>query len=325
LLVLSASDIKLPAMAKAAQNSDHDHLLDAVALVVVDVQERLLPAMADPEVFTDRVAFSIEAAKLFGLKIIFTEQVPEKLGRTPPRLKMLAPKARVFSKSSFSAFQAKGIQDYLRDLNIYHLLICGLETGVCIYQTALQASDLELDVTLLSDGLTSRRPEDDAFVLPSLTRNGCHILPSETVFYSMVADAQNPRFRAYSELVKKYHAIRQGLTPPPPKQKESQKPAKKAKPEEPADRQPPSHQEPKRKQAPKRDRNRKRSQPVRETPAGKKATTPPETRGKGEKPPEEATLKKPRHRRRAPRSNQEPAGGTRKPAKRRADQKSDSA
>jgi len=313
------------AMVKADQDSAHDHLLDAVALVVVDVQERLLPAMADSEAFTDRVAFSIEAAKVFGLKIIFTEQVPEKLGRTPSRLMKLAPKARVFSKSSFSAFQAEGIQDYLRDLNIYHLLICGLETGVCIYQTALQASDLELDATLLSDCLTSRRPEDDAFVLPSLTRNGCHILPSETVFYSMVADAENPRFRAYSELVKKYHAIRQGEISLPPKQKESRKPAKKAKPEAPAEKHPPSHEKPERKQSPKRDRSRKRSQPVRGAPADENATVPPETKGTGEKPPEESTSRKPRHRRRATRSNQKPAGEAQRRAKRRTDQKSGSA
>lgn len=201
-------------MSKGAQ--ENDHLLDAVALLVIDVQERLLPAMAEPEIFTDRVAFAIEAARHFNLKVIFTEQVPEKLGSTLPRLRQLAPNARVFKKSSFSALQAKGLQDYLRDQNIYHLLVCGLETPVCVYQTALQAADLDHDTTLLSDCLASRRPEDDAFVLPALTHSGCHLLPSEAVFYSMVADAENPTFKDFSRLVKHYDALRRGEQPPEP-------------------------------------------------------------------------------------------------------------
>ncbi len=199
-------------MSKGAQ--DNDHLLDAVALLVLDVQERLIPAMADGEVFIDRVAFALEAARQFKIRVIFTEQVPDKLGPTLPRLKALAPEARVFRKSSFSALQANGLQDYLSSLNVYHLLVCGLETPVCVYQTALQATDLDLDTTLLSDCLASRRPEDDAFVLPSLTHAGCHLLPSESVFYSMAADAENPVFRGYSQLVKHYDALRRGDEPP---------------------------------------------------------------------------------------------------------------
>lgn len=309
-------------MEKGSQ--DHDHLLDAVALVVVDVQERLLPAMADPEAFTDRVAFAIEAAKVFGLKIIFTEQVPEKLGRTPPRLKKLAPNARVFSKSSFSALQSDGLQDYLRDLNIYHLLICGLETGVCIYQTALQASDLELDATLLSDCLTSRRPEDDAFVLPSLTRNGCHILPSETVFYSMVADAENPKFRAYSDLVKKYHAIRHGEVPLPSKKKESRKPTAKTKPEAPVETLPPTPVAPEKKKAPRKVRSRKRSQAVREVPEKEKVTATPETKRAGETASEQTPSRKPNRRRRTTRSRQKQGGDSQEPARRPRNKTSDS-
>lgn len=219
-------------MSKGAQ--ENDHLLDAVALLVLDVQERLLPAMADAETFTDRVAFAIEAARHFKLQVIFTEQVPEKLGPTLPRLRKLAPNAPVFKKSSFSALQAPGLQDYLRDQNIYHLLVCGLETPVCVYQTALQAADLDHDTTLLSDCLASRRPEDDAYVLPALTRGGCHLLPSETVFYSMVADADRPVFRGYSELVKHYDALRHGEQPSEPEEKSArQEPARQepAKPE----------------------------------------------------------------------------------------------
>jgi nicotinamidase-related amidase len=275
---------------------DHDHLLDAVALVVIDLQEGLLPVMANPEAFTDRVAFSIEASKLFGLEIIFTEQVPEKLGRTLPRLKKLAPKAHVFSKSSFSALQANGIQDTLRDLNIYHLLICGLETGVCIYQTALHAADLELDTTLLSDCLASRRPEDDAFILPALTRNGCHVLPSETVFYSMVADAESPRFHAFSELVKKYHAIRKGEGSTLPKEKKAPEPNEKKKIAGPTLKHPIYSKEEETKVA-KKVCTRDRSQRVQRAPVEKKNITKPKAKRAGEARSEKTTARKHKRRR----------------------------
>lgn len=305
-------------MSKGVQ--ENDHLLDAVALLVLDVQERLLPAMAEPEIFTDRVAFAIEAARHFNLKVIFTEQVPEKLGPTLPRLRKLAPNARVFQKSSFSALQAKGLEDYLREQNIYHLLVCGLETPVCVYQTALQAADLDHDTTLLSDCLTSRRPEDDAFVLPALTHNGCHLLPSETVFYSMVADAKSAAFRGYSQLVKHYDALRRGEQPPEPTEPESRQPAKpnpkterkkstrarkvtetknvvEAPPEEPV-----AEKEPK--AAPKRSRGRRRKTPVESATEAAVVEKRSESSSKtdaGEPTSSPKEARKPRRRKRGPR------------------------
>ncbi|MEZ5275882.1 MAG: isochorismatase family protein [Opitutaceae bacterium] len=331
-------------MSKGAQ--ENDHLLDAVALLVLDVQERLLPVMADGEAFTDRVAFALEAARIFNIRVIFTEQVPEKLGPTLPSLRRLAPNARVFRKSSFSALQANGLQDYLRELNIYHLLVCGLETPVCIYQTALQAVDLDLDTTLLSDCLASRRPEDDAFILPSLTRSGTHILPAETVFYSMLADATHPRFRAFSDLVKRHDALRRGEALPPPRPEPNRTPtARSTPPEESAapnieldapgtpvavERSeapvspPPS--EDSRPARTKRGRGRKRKPPA----AGDNATPVDEsTRGASEETAEAASgpettpprssgpqasgeaAKKPRRRRRGPRKPKSEAGGDR--------------
>lgn len=305
-------------MSKGAQ--ENDHLLDAVALLVIDVQERLLPAMAEAKIFTDRVAFAIEAARHFNLKVIFTEQVPEKLGPTLPRLRQLAPNARVFKKSSFSALQAPGLQDYLRDQNIYHLLVCGLETQVCVYQTALQAADLDHDTTLLSDCLASRRPEDAAFVLPALTQGGCHLLPSEAVFYSMVADAENSTFRGFSRLVKHYDALRRGEQPPVPEERPSiQEPAKpmpkperkkssrtrKVKEPEKAVESPPVEsiaEEPK--PAPKRSRGRRRkapAEPATEIMVVDVTPKPSAEPVENETAPAAREARKPRRRKRGPR------------------------
>ncbi len=193
-------------------------ILDAVALLVVDMQDAFLNVMPDREAVLRRTAFAIEAARAFGIKVIFTEQVPARLGPTHADLLSLAPEARVFAKNEFSALLAEGLQDYLRRINVYHLLLAGIETPICIYQTALHAQDNDLDVTLLSDCTMGRRPDDCVIVLEALSRAECHVLPAETVFYSMLGTSLNPRFAHFTRIVKRYAGedpIDGTPTPPP--------------------------------------------------------------------------------------------------------------
>ena len=179
-------------------------ILDAVALLVVDMQDAFLNVMPDREAVLRRTALAIESARAFGIKVIFTEQAPAKLGPTNADLLALAPDARVFAKNEFSALLAEGLLEYLRRINVYHLLLAGIETPICIYQTALHAQDNELDVTLLSDCTTGRRPDDCVIVLESLARAECHVLPAETVFYSMLGSSLNARFAHFTRIVKRY-------------------------------------------------------------------------------------------------------------------------
>ena len=179
-------------------------LSEAVALLVLDIQNAFLPVIHESNTFLNRCAFAIEAARIFRIRTLFTEQVPDKLGKSHPHLVRLADKPKIFHKTTFSALQVEELEEYLKKHGIYHLLIIGLEVPVCIYQTVLQAIDHEIDVTLLSDCLGSRRPQDNPVVLSSLAQMGCNILPSETVFYSLLSNATNPIFKPYKELVKKY-------------------------------------------------------------------------------------------------------------------------
>lgn len=173
-----------------------------VALLVLDMQAGFLKAVADKDALCKRVSFAISAAQLLGIEVVFTEQVPDKLGETEPALKALAAGAHVFPKTAFSAFGASGLENHLRGRGIAHLLIIGIETPICVYQTATEALRSDFDVTLLSDAISCRRGEDAAAVLPALREAGAHILPAETVFYSILQDADDPRFREFTRLVK---------------------------------------------------------------------------------------------------------------------------
>lgn len=173
-----------------------------VALLVLDMQPAFLKVVDAAEPLFRRVQFAIGAARLLGIEVIFTEQVPEKMGVTDEFLTALAPHAKVFPKTAFSGLGAEGLEDYLRSRGIAHLLIAGIETPICVYQTATAALREDFDVTLLGDAISCRRPADAAAVLPALREAGAHILPSETVFYSILQDAADPRFREFTQLVK---------------------------------------------------------------------------------------------------------------------------
>ena len=106
-------------------------------------------------------------------------------------------------KTAFSALADDGIRDAIRAMDIEHLILCGLETSVCVYQTALDALDAQLQVTILSDAVSARRPDDAKVCLDALrARSHVYVLPSETVFYSMLQDVKHPFFKTYTQLVK---------------------------------------------------------------------------------------------------------------------------
>ena len=187
-----------------APSSERDPAHDVV-LACVDMQPVFIRAMAEGARVQRRCEFAVAAAQGLGVPIVFTEQVPEKLGRTAPELTALAPNAPVLGKNTFSALAAPAIHDAIvRDRTAAHLLLCGIETPVCIYQTAIAALAADVTVTVLSDAVGARRPDDARACLEALARAGVHVLPAESVFYALLHDVQHPFFKAYSQLVKSY-------------------------------------------------------------------------------------------------------------------------
>lgn len=177
-----------------------------LALLVVDAQDvflRALPAAGSR--LTRRCAFAAAAARLLQIPVALTEQVPAKLGATNTEVHAAAGvDAPVFAKSALSALAAEGLGEWLRKIGATHLLVTGLETPICIYLTVLDAVAADYDVTVLVDASGGRRPEDFPSVWRLMETAGARLLPSETVFYSILRDAAHPRFRAFTALVKQY-------------------------------------------------------------------------------------------------------------------------
>jgi nicotinamidase-related amidase len=174
-------------------------------LLCIDLQPVFLDAMTSGPATLRRSQLAVAAATELGIPVAFTEQVPAKLGSTAPQLRALAPAAPVWPKHTFSALSDPAILDAVELKNHFgHLLICGVETAICVYQTAADALAKEIQITILSDAVAGRRDADSAAALAALTRLGAHVLPTETVFYSILRDAQHPFFRPFTKLVKDY-------------------------------------------------------------------------------------------------------------------------
>ena len=174
------------------------------ALLALDLQDTLLgmlPRSAAAELRA-RATLAISAAGALGIPVIFTEQAPEKLGPTSPDLRKLAAEAPIFAKNTFSAVSDSAVLGALRDRQIEHILLVGLETPICVYQSALGALAEGFQVTVLSDAVGARRSDDHAACLAALRHAGVHVLPTETVLYALLHDAGHPLFRTIVGLVK---------------------------------------------------------------------------------------------------------------------------
>ncbi|HVU39239.1 MAG TPA: isochorismatase family protein [Opitutales bacterium] len=177
-----------------------------LVLLMVDAQDVFLRALpAAGAKLTRRCAFAAAAAKLLGIPIALTEQVPAKLGATNAGVRAAAGNdAPAFAKSEFSAFAAEGLGEWLRKAGATHILIAGLETPICVYLSVLDAVADDFEVTVLTDATGGRRAEDFPPVWRLMESAGARLLPSETVFYSIVRGAAHPRFREFTALVKQY-------------------------------------------------------------------------------------------------------------------------
>lgn len=169
------------------------------------MQDGFLKAIPEQDELMRRCSFAVEAANLLGVSIAATEQLPEKLGATNAGLtELLGEDTPVFSKSAFSALEAEGLHRWIEANQIDHLLLIGIEVPICIYQTSVQALGDDLGVTLLSDCVGQRRAQDRESVFQQLLAIDAHILPSETIFYSLLGSADHAKFREYTKLVKSY-------------------------------------------------------------------------------------------------------------------------
>ncbi len=174
-------------------------------LLVIDMQESFKNAIPEFYDIARSIIFLERSLKELGVPIIGTEQVPEKLGETIDDVKSYYDIK--FSKKFFDALKEDRIRKYLLDLGKKQILLSGIETHICVMQTALSALS-HFDTYLVYDATGSAFREDKEVAISSLSREGVKIVTSEYVIYNMVGSSEHPSFRKIVQLVKEYREKR---------------------------------------------------------------------------------------------------------------------
>ena len=172
-------------------------------LAVIDMQERLLPAMAHPESCTERTALLIRGAAALKMPMIVSEQYPKGLGPTVPAVASLLPEGTdVFAKGAFSCFGEEAWAAGLAAHQAETLILCGVEAHVCVAQTAWDARKAGMEVFVIRDAVSSRRDTDRDCALEQLRADGVRVVTAEMMLFLLLRTSGHPAFREISKLVK---------------------------------------------------------------------------------------------------------------------------
>jgi nicotinamidase-related amidase len=174
-------------------------------LVVIDVQEGMMPVMDRAAGVEANVERLIRGCHILGVPAILTEQYSKGLGTTVASIRRAMEESggyRPIEKSCFSAHGCAGFEAELESLERTQIVLVGVETHVCVYQTAMDLLRDEYEVTIAADAVSSRTAENKAVALQRLTAEGVKISSAEMVLFELLVNAGSDEFRAISKLVK---------------------------------------------------------------------------------------------------------------------------
>ena len=174
----------------------------AAGLIVVDLQERLLAAMFERERLIGNAIRMIKGSRILGLPVFVTEQYPKGLGRTNPDIVRELEGLQFMEKLAFSACGAPGFDAALKAKKIADVLLCGMETHVCVSQTCLDLLDQNYRVFVIADAVSSRTLENHRIGLERMREAGAVIVSAEMALFELLQQAGSEEFKQILTLVK---------------------------------------------------------------------------------------------------------------------------
>lgn len=171
-------------------------------LLIIDVQEKLVNAL-DKQVVVTRTATLAKAAKILGVPVIATQQYPKGLGLIVEAVSQnFTPDTKIVDKTSFSAVQEEGFLDVLKSFNKKQVVVCGIETHVCVHQTVADLITEGFEVYVAKDACASRNKYEFKQGIERMQSNGAKITCLEIALFEWLRDAKNPNFKEVQALIK---------------------------------------------------------------------------------------------------------------------------
>ncbi|HAT1802216.1 TPA: isochorismatase family protein [Legionella pneumophila] len=168
-------------------------------LVLIDVQEKLTPAILNLDLFLARCEWLLKLARKLEVPVLASEQYPKGLGRTVSPLSSYINQEECIEKIHFSCMQEPQYINLLKGYNKSQLILIGIEAHVCVLQTAIEMKGYGFDVFVVVDGVSSRSEFDLKYGLKRMKQNGLHLITAEMVLFEWLKQAGTPEFKAISK------------------------------------------------------------------------------------------------------------------------------
>jgi len=175
---------------------------ETTALALIDVQGKLATLMDGREELYRQLQILVKGAQALELPIFWMEQYPEGLGPTIPELAELLPNQQPLAKRCFSACGQEEFRNGLQKSGRRQVIVAGIETHICVYQTARHLLDEDYYVEIVGDAVSSRTAANKALGIDKMVRAGAQVTSVEMALFELLGEAGTPQFKTIARLVK---------------------------------------------------------------------------------------------------------------------------
>jgi len=172
------------------------------ALLVVDIQTRLAPAMHQPEPVIQANHALIQAAKIINIPVFASEHCAERIGPTVSDLRALLHDDEILAKRHFSCADDAVITQRLKQLGKQQILVTGMEAHVCVLQTVLGLAEQGFAPLVVADAVASRHLENKTLAMQRLRHAGIQVVSTEMALFEWMGHADHPAFKDILKLIK---------------------------------------------------------------------------------------------------------------------------
>ena len=176
--------------------------IDNTVLFVIDVQDRLVGMLKNSEEIAKNNAILTKAAKILNVPTVVSEQYPQGLGATIIEVRENISLDCIFEKTSFSALDVDVIKGKLKELGRKNVILTGIETHICVYQTALALIEEGYNVYVVKNTTSSRKSKDYKTGLELMHDFGARLTCVETVLFELLKSSKHPNFKEIQSLIK---------------------------------------------------------------------------------------------------------------------------
>ena len=175
---------------------------EKTALLIIDIQEKILPVINNHQLVVENTIKLIKGFKVLSLPIYFTEQYPKGLGHTIASITQELGDLKPFDKMSFSCSGAGNLFEEFKSKNLSQIVVCGIESHVCVQQTVLDLIENNLQVNLAADAISSRKEIDYKTALDRMRNHGAEVTTAESILFELLNFCGTPQFKEISKIVK---------------------------------------------------------------------------------------------------------------------------